>query len=102
MTSRRLNCRKTLKRELDEAYALRRASEIIDVIHSAYATTEKINFTKSSDQLLMRQVHHTGFVLATFINCSCRGDGVPASVIEALDSWKQLEVRLRKILINLE
>lgn len=86
----------------NEMVALRKSAEIVSIIHSAYQSTEKVRFTSLADQHLMRRVHYVGFTLSTFINCSCRGHGVPATVLEAFALWKNIEQDLRKVLIDLE
>ncbi|YP_094054.1 E4 ORFC [Bovine mastadenovirus A] len=108
MTSRRLHFKKRILRDYypmsisTEALALQKSSEIISIIYSSNQSTAKIHFTRKADQTLMRQVHYVGFVLANYINCGPRGEGVPEEVAEAFCSWSSVEPKLRQLLLKIE
>lgn len=101
MSARRINSKKYTSKRLEESSALRKARDIINIIHSTNQSTEKMHFDQQEDKL-MKEIHHIGFILATFINCSCRGNGVSPEVIKALDSWNTLQPDFCKLLIQID
>ena len=107
MSSRRISYKKKALRESyhlplsSEQHVLHKSSEIIHILYSACQTTQKVNFSRSSDVLLMKQVFNIGHTLASYINCGPCGE-VPVAVSEALTLWQSIEADLRQLLINIE
>lgn len=105
MSARRISYRKERKTDYlhptSESQALFKATEILNVIYSAFQTTEKISFSCYNDILLIKQVHSVGDTLARYLTCGPRGH-IPSDVDEAFYFWKSLEGRLRLLLLKLE
>lgn len=102
MSARRINSKKLSSTRLaNETAALRKAKDIIHIIYNTNQSTEKKHFDQQEDKLI-KQIHHIGFILANFINCSCRGNGVSPEVIKALDSWNTLQPDFCKLLIQID
>ena len=101
MSARRINSKKLSRSRSAEETALRKAKDIICIIHNTNQSTEKKHFDHQEDKL-MKQIQQIGFILATFINCSCRGNGVSPEVVEAIDSWNTLQSDFCKLLIQID